>query len=129
MCSVTNKTIYCITDLSETLKITSNYSKIYIVNNLNIWADKCYMNIDVKKCYPLRVRQKSSNFYTMDGHLHVLKQVEATLTFSDVMKMNIHINQVRKKTFIIHHKRVGKCLLGNSSIINGIRLSDLGSLY
>ena len=98
MCSVTNKTIYCITDLSETLKITSNYSKIYIVNNLNIWADKCYMNIDVKKCYHLRDMQKSSNFYTMNSHIHVLKQVEETLTFSDNMKWNTHTTKLEKNS-------------------------------
>ena len=32
------------------------------LNKLNIWADKWDMEFNVKKCYPLSVRQKSSNF-------------------------------------------------------------------
>ena len=38
-------------------------------NNLNIWADKWGMKFNVKKCYHLSVTQKSSKFYTMNGHI------------------------------------------------------------
>ena len=57
------------------------------------------MKFNVKKCYHLSVRQNSSNFYTMNGH--ILKQVAEIpylgITFSDNMKWTTHINQVRKK--------------------------------
>ena len=69
------------------------------LNNLNIWANKWGMKFNVKKCYHLSVRQKSSNFYTMNGH--ILQQVAEIpylgITFSDNMKWTTHINQVRKK--------------------------------
>ena len=69
------------------------------LNNLNIWANKWGMKFNVKKCYHLSVRQKSSNFYTMNGQ--ILQQVSEIpylgITFSDNMKWTTQINQVRKK--------------------------------
>ena len=86
--------------LYRTIKNFGDHIKLQQdLNNLIIWAEKWGMKFNVKKCYHLSVRQKSSNFYTMDGQ--ILKQVEEIpylgITFSDNMKWTTHINQVRKK--------------------------------
>ena len=120
ICHLTYQNVFSHCLLYRSIRNFGDYVKLQQeLNNLNIWADKWGMEFNVKKCYHLSVRQKSPNFYTMNGHI-ILKQVEEFfylgITFSDNMKWNTRINQVRKKnlpwtflkeeTFIIHHKNV-----------------------
>ena len=39
------------------------------LDSLIIWAEKWGMKFNVKKCYHLSVKQKSSHFYTMNGQI------------------------------------------------------------
>ena len=86
--------------LYRTIKNFGDHVKLeQDLNNLIIRAEKWGMKFNVKKCYHLSIKQQSSNFYTMNGQ--ILQQVEEIpylgITFSDNLKWNSHINQVRKK--------------------------------
>ena len=69
------------------------------LNNLQKWAATWGMAFNVKKCYHMNVKQKTSHFYTISDH--ILQQVQSNLylgiTFSEDLKWNTHIDQVRKK--------------------------------
>ena len=69
------------------------------LSELDKWAKSWGMRFNAKKCYILSVRNKSSYFYNLNGH--ILKYVQNNpylgLIVSDDLKWNTHITSISKK--------------------------------
>ena len=72
------------------------------LKHLDTWAENWGMRINVKKCYILSIKQKSSKLYSLNGHL--LEQVKNNpylgLQISEDMKVvNTHQKYCKKNQF------------------------------
>ena len=88
--------------LHRTIK-THRDHVIYILqqdlHNLERWADSWGMKFNAKKCYILSIRNKTSNFYSLDNT--ILQQVPSNpylgVTISENLKWSQHIGNITKK--------------------------------
>ena len=69
------------------------------LQNLERWADSWGMKFNAKKCYILSIRNKTSNFYSLDNT--ILQQVPSNpylgVTISENLKWSQHIGNITKK--------------------------------
>lgn len=69
------------------------------LRELETWAKTWGMRFNAKKCYIMSIRQRSSRFYTLSGH--ILQQVQQNpylgVILSDDLKWEQHINKITGK--------------------------------